>query len=97
MDNWRNTIQLPGGHLEWPPQSICACQGLGYLDSGPGRAFCKSDGYSLMFWLPLYLIQRLKYSPGEAGYTSSLFELVGFGGAPLGGDIGQVHDPAGRP
>ena len=31
------------------------------------------------------MTQKLKYGTGEAGYTSSLFELAGFGGALLGG------------
>jgi sugar phosphate permease len=52
-----------------------------------GALFVKVTRYSFMFWLPLYLTQRLKYSPGEAGYTSSLFELAGFGGALLGGYV----------
>ncbi|MGA2436190.1 MAG: MFS transporter, partial [Bryobacteraceae bacterium] len=43
--------------------------------------------YSLLFWLPLYLSQRLHYSDGRAGYTSSLFELVGFLGPIIAGYI----------
>jgi sugar phosphate permease len=50
-----------------------------------GALFSKVTRYSFLFWLPLYMTQKLKYSPGEAGYTSSLFELAGFGGALLGG------------
>lgn len=41
--------------------------------------------YSLLFWLPLYLSQKLHYSDERAGYTSSLFELVGFLGPILAG------------
>lgn len=52
-----------------------------------GALFCKVTRYSFLFWLPMYLTQRLGYSPGEAGYTSSLFELFGFGGALLGGYV----------
>jgi sugar phosphate permease len=40
-----------------------------------------------LFWLPLYLVQRLQYSPEWAGYTSSLFELVGFSGGLIAGYI----------
>src|SRR5262249_18821285 len=40
--------------------------------------FLKITRYSLLFWLPLYLVQRMQYSEAWAGYTSSLFELVGF-------------------
>ena len=43
--------------------------------------------YSLLFWLPLYLSQRLHYSDGRAGYTSSLFEMVGFLGPILAGYV----------
>ena len=41
--------------------------------------------YSLLFWLPLYLSQKLRYSDERAGYTSSLFEMVGFLGPILAG------------
>ncbi|HSA00202.1 MAG TPA: MFS transporter [Candidatus Paceibacterota bacterium] len=50
-----------------------------------GAMFCKVTRYSFLFWLPLYLTQHSSYGVGEAGYTSSLFELCGFGGALLGG------------
>jgi len=50
-----------------------------------GALFSKVTRYSFLFWLPLYLTQKLHYGAGEAGYTSSLFELAGFGGALLGG------------
>lgn len=50
-----------------------------------GALFSKVIRYSFLFWLPLYLTQKLKYGAGEAGYTSSLFELAGFGGALVGG------------
>lgn len=52
-----------------------------------GALFSKVTRYSFLFWLPLYLTQKLHYGAGEAGYTSSLFELVGFGGALLGGYV----------
>ena len=41
--------------------------------------------YSLLFWLPLYLSQKLHYSDERAGYTSSLFEMIGFLGPILAG------------
>ena len=49
--------------------------------------FLKITRYSLLFWLPLYLVQRMQYSEEWAGYTSSLFELVGFTGALIAGYI----------
>jgi sugar phosphate permease len=41
--------------------------------------------YGFLFWLPLYLVRALRYTPQAAGYASSLFELVGFAGAVLAG------------
>jgi sugar phosphate permease len=43
--------------------------------------------YVFLFWLPLYMTERLGYGAGEAGYTSSIFELAGFGGALLAGYV----------
>ena len=50
-----------------------------------GCAFSKIIRYSFLYWLPIYMTQKLRYSASEAGYTSSLFELVGFLGAILAG------------
>jgi OPA family sugar phosphate sensor protein UhpC-like MFS transporter len=47
--------------------------------------FLELTRYSFLFWLPLYMTERLRYSPGDAGYTSSLYELVGFSGAIMAG------------
>jgi sugar phosphate permease len=48
--------------------------------------FCvKLLRYSFLFWLPLYLHEHLRYAPETAGYASSLFELVGFGGVLAAG------------
>ena len=52
-----------------------------------GALLSKVTRYSFLFWLPLYLAQGLHYSAGEAGYTSAVFELAGFGGALLGGYV----------
>ena len=49
--------------------------------------FLKITRYSLLFWLPLYLVQRMQYSDAWAGYTSSLFELVGFSGTLIAGYV----------
>jgi sugar phosphate permease len=49
--------------------------------------FLKITRYSLLFWLPLYLVQRMQYSDAWAGYTSSLFELVGFLGTLIAGYV----------
>ncbi len=43
--------------------------------------------YALMFWLPLYMVTRLKYSLQASGYLSSLYELIGILGAVMAGYI----------
>jgi sugar phosphate permease len=40
-----------------------------------------------MFWLPFYMVNRLKYSFQAAGYLSSLYELIGIAGALLAGYV----------
>jgi len=46
-----------------------------------GMYFCvKLIRYSLLFWLPTYMTNRLHYSPADAGYASASFELIGFAG-----------------
>ena len=47
--------------------------------------FLKMTRYSFLFWLPLYLTERLHYDAGRAGYASSVYELVGFSGVLLAG------------
>jgi len=51
-----------------------------------GMYFCvKLIRYSLLFWLPTYMTNRLHYSPSDAGYASASFELIGFGGMVAAG------------
>lgn len=45
----------------------------------------KVTRYSFLFWLPLYLTERLAYRPEQAGYLSSLYELAGIAGALIAG------------
>lgn len=47
--------------------------------------FVKLTRYAFLFWLPLYMTERLRYSPVQAGYASSAYELVGFLGVLLAG------------
>lgn len=47
-----------------------------------GMYFCiKLTRYAYLFWLPLYMTERLGYAKPEAGYASSIFEVVGVLGA----------------
>jgi sugar phosphate permease len=43
--------------------------------------------YALMFWLPFYMVDRLRYDLQTAGYLSSLYELVGILGAVMAGYV----------
>jgi sugar phosphate permease len=47
--------------------------------------FLEMCRYALMFWLPLYMVNRLRYSLQASGYLSSLYELIGIAGAVLAG------------
>lgn len=47
----------------------------------------KLTRYAFLFWLPLYMTERLRYSASEAGYSSALLELAGFFGALSAGYI----------
>lgn len=53
--------------------------------------FCvKLTRYVFLFWLPLYMTQRLHYDAATAGYSSSVFELVGFLGVLLAGYVSDL-------
>ncbi len=71
----------PGAHSSWAfllkNPNIQAIAAMYFL--------LKLARYSLLFWLPLYLSQKLRYSDERAGYTSSLFEMIGFLGPILAG------------
>jgi sugar phosphate permease len=41
--------------------------------------------YALMFWLPLYMVEHLRYSLQLSGYMSSFYEFVGIAGAVIAG------------
>ena len=49
--------------------------------------FTKMGRYALLFWLPLYMVEHLGYSLAEAGYTSILYEGVGFVGVIAAGYV----------
>ena len=45
----------------------------------------KMTRYAFLFWLPIYLEKSLNYSVSDAGYISSVYELIGFFGVILAG------------
>lgn len=52
--------------------------------------------YALMFWLPYYMVRKLHYGVQAAGYLSSLYELVGIGGALLAGYVSDRFNQSRR-
>ena len=49
--------------------------------------FTKLTRYAFLFWLPLYMTEALSYSGKAAGYTSSIYELVGIVGVLAAGYV----------
>jgi sugar phosphate permease len=47
--------------------------------------FLELTRYAFLFWLPLYMVERLRYSLRLSGYLSSFYELVGILGALIAG------------
>ena len=47
--------------------------------------FTKLTRYAFLFWLPLYMTEALDYTDSTAGYTSSVYELMGVLGVLLAG------------
>lgn len=45
----------------------------------------KMTRYAFLFWLPIYLEKGLNYDVNDAGYISSVYELIGFFGVILAG------------
>ncbi|KAF7458292.1 zinc finger protein 36 family 3 protein [Cryptosporidium felis] len=52
--------------------------------------FVKLIRYSMLFWLPYYLIRELSYGPSIAGYSSMLFDIGGIVGAISAGAIADT-------
>jgi OPA family sugar phosphate sensor protein UhpC-like MFS transporter len=52
--------------------------------------------YALMFWLPYYMVRQLRYQVQAAGYLSSLYELIGVGGALFAGYISDRFNQSRR-
>ena len=45
----------------------------------------KMTRYAFLFWLPIYLEKALHYGVSDAGYMSSVYELIGFFGVIIAG------------
>ena len=53
--------------------------------AGSSYFFLKLTRYAFIFWLPTYMTEALGYSVERAGYTSSVYEFVGFSGVVVAG------------
>ena len=53
--------------------------------TGAAYFLVKLTRYAFLFWLPFYMVEALGYANDTAGYTSSMYELVGFAGIILAG------------
>jgi sugar phosphate permease len=47
--------------------------------------------YALLFWLPYFLVNQMRFSLKQSGYLSSLYELAGVGGTLLAGYISDHY------
>jgi sugar phosphate permease len=82
-------------HTSWADLGLLLCKpslwtiGISYF-------FLELCRYALMFWLPYYMVQQLRYGVQTAGYLSSLYELVGIVGALLAGYISDRFNQSRR-
>jgi sugar phosphate permease len=53
--------------------------------TGAAAFLLKVMRYSFLYWLPLYMVEKMRYAEDAAGYASSVFELTGFAGALIAG------------
>ena len=59
----------------------------GIWSIGISYFFLEMCRYALLFWLPYYMVNRLRFGVAESGYVSSLYELVGIIGALIAGYV----------
>lgn len=66
------------------------------LAYGMAYFFLKFVRYSLLFWLPFYMVQKFHYNPVKAGLTSTALEIGGFVGAVFAGWVSDRYFQARR-
>jgi sugar phosphate permease len=79
-------VELRADHTSWTILAALLCKPSLWMIS-ISYFFLELCRYALMFWLPLYMVNCLKYSLQESGYLSSLYELIGIAGAVLAGYV----------
>lgn len=66
------------------------------LAYGSSYFFLKFIRYSLLFWLPLYMVEKFHYQAANAGMASTLFEVGGLVGSIFAGWISDKYFQARR-
>jgi sugar phosphate permease len=79
-------VVLRADHTSWSILAALLCKPSLWMIS-ISYFFLELCRYALMFWLPLYMVNSLKYSLQASGYLSSLYELIGIVGAVLAGYV----------
>lgn len=79
-------VELRADHTSWSILAALLCKPSLWMIS-ISYFFLELCRYALMFWLPLYMVNSLKYSLQASGYLSSLYELIGIVGAVLAGYV----------
>jgi sugar phosphate permease len=79
-------VVLRADHTSWSILAALLCKPSLWMIS-ISYFFLELCRYALMFWLPLYMVNSLRYSLQASGYLSSLYELIGIVGAVLAGYV----------
>jgi sugar phosphate permease len=66
------------------------------LAYGMAYFFLKFIRYSLLFWLPLYMVEKFRFGVAEAGIISTLFEVGGIAGTIFAGWVSDKYFQARR-
>ncbi len=90
-----NAAAIHTVHSNWSVLAALLCKPSLWLVS-ISYFFLELCRYALMFWLPLYMVNRLKYGLQTSGYLSSLYELIGILGAVLAGYISDRFNQSRR-
>jgi sugar phosphate permease len=95
IDQCKDPQPVVSDRTSWTDLGMLLCKpslwtiGIAYF-------FLELCRYALMFWLPYYMVRQLHYGVPTAGYLSSLYELVGIGGALLAGYVSDHFNQSRR-
>jgi sugar phosphate permease len=86
---------MPEGHTSWTDLRLLLLK-PSLWTIGVSYFFLELCRYALIFWLPYYMVRQLHYGVQTAGYLSSLYELIGVGGALLAGYVSDRFNQSRR-